>query len=138
MTITYPGTIFAWSTLGAFLSEVTLQGFCGTKHIRSVMWLVRKVRVASHLYSLCLLWVRECRRLLSLRAYPAGRGGLELRGSREVRWLPVVYREGKIEWEYFAKGNGLFTAFIFYAFILRAEAKGPIKNALFGGESKTF
>lgn len=27
MTITYPGTIFAWSTLRAFLSEVTLQGF---------------------------------------------------------------------------------------------------------------
>lgn len=40
--------------------------------------------------SLCLLWARECQHLLFLRAYPAGRGVLELQGSQEVRWLPVV------------------------------------------------
>lgn len=48
------------------------------------------------LYSLCLLWVRECQQLLFLRAYPAVRGVLELQGSQEVRWLPVVYQKRKI------------------------------------------
>lgn len=47
-------------------------------------------------YSLCLLWVRECQHLLFLRAYPAGRGDLELQGSQEVRWLPVVYQRRKM------------------------------------------
>lgn len=142
--ITYPGTIFAWSTLGAFLSEVTLQGFFWTKQIRSgqcrsVIWLVRKVTVASYLYSLCLLWVRECRRLLSLRAYPAGRGVLELQGSREDRWLPVGYRKRQNLMGILCKGQQFIHSFYFYAFILRAEAKGPIKKMPFlGGKSKTF
>lgn len=127
MTITYPGTIFAWSTLGAFLSEVTLQG---TKQIRwgqcRSVRLVRLVTVASCLCSLCLLWVQECRRLLSLRAYPAGRGVLVLQGSRGDRWLPVVYRRRQNLMGRLCKGQQFIHSF--YAFI---EAKGPIKKCRF-------
>lgn len=103
------------------------------------MWLVRKATVASYLYSLCLLWVRECQRLLSLRAYPAARGVLELQGSREDRWLPVVYRKRQNLMGLFAKGNSLFTAFIFLCLYIKGRSKRAHKKLPFsGGKSKTF
>lgn len=144
MPITYPGTIFAWSTLGAFLSEVTLQGFFWTKQIRSglcrsVMWLVRKATVASYLYSLCLLWVQECQRLLSLRAYPAARGVLELQGSREDRWLPVVYRKKAKFNGTICKGQQFIHSFYFVCLYIKGRSKRAHKKLPFsGGKSKTF
>lgn len=101
------------------------------------MWLVRKVTVASYLYSLCLLWVRECRRLLSLRAYPASRGVLELQGSREDRWLPVVYRRRQNWMGILCKGQRFIHSFDSLCLYITG-AKGPLKNALLGGQSKTF
>lgn len=136
MTITYSCTIFAWSTLRSFLSNVTLQGFFFQQHTcKSVMWTVNPISTVAcgSTHSVSLRSRNTSTSSFSGHTLQSGRS-LSSKGTRWSDGSLLCTKKEKL-FETFTKntlqskqGAYLCKHFLHIALFLGQKSKYPFKN----------